>query len=389
MTSRAIGRTGCHRFVAPALGAALLSLVLAGCTASTLDSAAAVSVSGRLLRADGTPAAGVTVGLERAPDLGDLLVGTALVPLTLFTACLADPPPEVCRGRSVRRVATTPDGTYTFTLRGKDTQTFFGGAGTLSVSAEVPPRPGERAGAAVTAGFKVQTRDLRLHDLRLWEPQVTVGAGRIGWDALTGTARYQVGVEDARGQPVWSFDGARPDVTFDPRILEDTAGSVAVSVREPTTAEGTTVTVVRRSARVAYRGTAGAPTSRGRPCTRGATQVSPCLLTDGDLASRLVPPPAAAAADTTTVPVPATVPVESATIDLGRTTTVSLVVVRGCQCQVDGSADGRTWTGLGQSSGSTAVVPARTAAARYVRVTGSLADLREVSVWDSGNAPGR
>lgn len=58
-------------------------------------------------------------------------------------------------------------------------------------------------------------------------------------------------------------------------------------------------------------------------------------------------------------------------------------MVRGCTCAVDGSVDGQTWVPLGRSTGFSTVVPARTGVFRHVRVTGSLSDLREVSVWDA------
>lgn len=108
-----------------------------------------------------------------------------------------------------------------------------------------------------------------------------VAAGRIAWDAREGASSYQVAIEDNAGQPVWSFDSRRPEVTYDPRILEDTAGTLAVSTRHGATAEGTTVRILRRSALVQYRSTAGPPVSRGRPCA-GAT---PCPLTDGDFST--------------------------------------------------------------------------------------------------------
>jgi hypothetical protein len=366
------------------LAALVLALTLAACETSNLDSAAAVSVSGRLLRADGNPAGGVTVGFERDRSLGDLVAGTVLVPLTLFTACLADPPPEVCRGRSVRRTTTAADGSYSFQLTGKDTQSFFGNALTMTVSAELPPAAGEVAGPSVAADFKVQATNLRLPDLVAWQPRVTVAPGRVAWEPLAGgSGSYQVGVEDAGGNAVWGFPATRPEVSFDARILEDTTGSIAVSARSSATAEGTTVGVVRRSGRVGYRSTAGAPVSRGRPCTQSAgPSPARCTLTDGDFANRLpapatstTVPPAQAGA---TIPSP---PPAMATIDLGQPRNVSLVVVRGCSCAVEGSTDGQAWTPMGRSTGDTAVVPARTGAARYVRLTGPLTDLREVSVW--------
>jgi len=360
----------------------VLALTLAGCESSQVDRAATVQVSGRILRADGSPAAGAAVGLEPRPSAGELLGSALLVPLTLFTACLADPPPEICRGRSVRRTTTAADGTYSFQLKGKDTQGFLGTAATLALTAEVAPAAGEVAGAAVTATFRVQTEQLQLHDLQLWQPKVTVGPGKVGWEARNGSTSYQVLFEDSSARPVWSFaDAKKAEVTFDPRVLEDTAGTLAVSSSEKATAEGTTVDILRRSARVEFRSAAGAPPSRGRPCSvgRNVPSTSPCPLTDGDFATRLPPPPpttTTAGTTPTTAPAP-----DVATVDLGQSRNVTLVVVRGCACQIEGSADGKVWTALGRSTGDTAVALPRPAPARYVRLTGSSTDLREVSVW--------
>jgi hypothetical protein len=365
----------------------VMALTLAGCETSKIDSSAAVTVSGRVLRPDGAPAAGVPVGLERELSLGDALVGVFVIPLTLFTVCLADQPPELCRGRSVRRTTTAADGTYAFQLKGSDTQTSFSNARTLSVTAALPAGPGEVGGPAVTASFKVQTLLLALPDLQAWQPRVTVAAGRIGWERLDGASSYEVGVEDNGGQPVWSFESRGGEVTFDPRVLEDTAGSLAVSARSSASAEGTTVSLLRRSGRVAYRSSAGTPLSRGKPCTRGptGTPVARCPLTDGDLANTL---PVPATTSTTLAVTASTVPPvsDSATIDLGQPRNVSLVAVRGCSCEVAGSLDGQAWAALGRSTGYTAVVPSRTGSARYIRVTGVLSSLREVSVWE-GAAP--
>lgn len=357
----------CHRFVACTL---LAALALAGCETSKVDPAASVVVSGRVLGAGGAPVAGVTVGLEREPSLGELLTGVVVVPLTLFTACLADPPPQICRGRDIEWATTSADGAYAFTLTGRETQTAFKNAASFTLGTEVAPAAGELSGAAVSADFRAQTENLRLPDLQVWQPVLTIAPGRVTYGPPAGgAATYEVVVEDADGRLVWPITGTRSDATFDPRILEDTAGSLAVSARSELAAEGTTVTVRRRSGRVAYRSAAGPPASRGRPCTLvpAAGPVAPCPLTDGDLTTRL--------------PRWEREP-ESATVDLGRPVDVSLVVVRGCSCQVERSVDGDDWAAVGRASGYTAVVASRTGPARFVRLTGSLGGLREVSVWE-------
>ncbi|HVL05401.1 MAG TPA: hypothetical protein VM388_05405, partial [Acidimicrobiales bacterium] len=256
----------------------VLALTLAGCEASRLDRAAAVVVSGRVLRADGSPAAGVAVALLRAPSFGEVTTGLVFIPLTFGTACLADPQAALCRGHSVKRATTTVDGGYSFDLTGADTRTAFGHARSFTVTTGV-------AGATVTANFKIQTEDLRLPDLQAWQPAVTVGAGRIAWDPPA-PGSYEVVFEDTAGRRVWTLGSPGTEVTFDPRILEDTAGRLAVAARSDASAEGTGVGIRRQSDQVAYRGAAGAPLSRGRRCTvePAGTTLSPCPLTDGDLA---------------------------------------------------------------------------------------------------------
>lgn len=359
----------------------VLALTLAGCEASKVDRAAGVVVSGRVLVADGSPAGGLPVGLERQPTIGEVVTGLVVIPLTLFTACLSNEPvAALCRGRSIKRTTTAADGGYSFTLTGKDTQTAFGNARSFSVATQVPPAAGEVAGAAVTADFKVQTENLRLPDLQVWQPRVSVAANRMAWDPPA-PGSYQVVVEDGAGTLVWTFDSTRPDVTFDPRILEDTAGSLAVTALTNAGAEGTSVAVRRQSAGVGYRSAAGPPLSRGRPCTVGpaGAPAPACPVTDGDLASQLPRPATSTSSTTGSTAAPAP---EVVTVDLGRPAQVSLVVVRGCTCQVERSTDGRSWTPVGRSTGFTALALPSPAPARFVRLTGSLADLKEVSVWD-------
>jgi hypothetical protein len=72
-------------------------------------------------------------------------------------------------------------------------------------------------------------------------------------------------------------------------------------------------------------------------------------------------------------------------VDLGNPVDVSLVVIRGCACVVEGSTDGSRWTAIGTASTSEAEMkPSRPVRARFLRAGGpgqSFSQLRELSVW--------
>jgi hypothetical protein len=187
---------------------------------------------------------------------------------------------------------------------------------------------------------------------------------------------------------VWAFASDGSQLRFDPRILEDSQGGAFVVAGRELHATGTAVHAEYGSARVPYAGSAGPPPSRGAPCTlqlegRPPAALDPCPLTDGDFIDVVGGTVAAAEPATTAGGGPAAA--ASATVDLRSARPLALVVVRGCACEVETSADGSAWTSLGRTPAADAsVVPPRPTTARFVRVrtTGSLAELREVSVWE-------
>lgn len=383
---------------APAAAVLLVVLAVVGATcgpASQVDRAAPIDISVRVVGPDGAPVAGAPIRLARETSVGDFFGGFFLASFTLFTACLADPPPEPCRRALVRAATAAGDGGAAFQLTGKDTQTAVGRASTFSIASKQPAAAGELDGAATTLRFRVQTEALALPDLRTWDAGLRLdGVAHARWAALPpggygAGAGYRVLFEDTAGASVWTFEADHADLSFDPRVLEDTSGGAVVVGRRRLSARGTDVDALYGSARIAYTGSAGSPLSRGKPCTldpppasrpSGAAERSgvgaTCPLTDGDLAAALggVGSPA---------------PPTSATVDLGSVRPVALVVGRGCACTLETSNDGTGWMRLGElPTGDASLRPPRAAQARYVRArSGSdapagLGSLRELSIWD-------
>jgi hypothetical protein len=365
------------RVPAVVLVALLAAVVGAACgPASRVDQAAAVAVATRVRGPSGSAAPGLPVVLTRETGVAELFGGFFLSSLTLFTACLADPPPAICRSGFRRTATSAADGAASFSLTGKDTQGFFGTAERFALSTRLPAGENEQAGPATTERFRIQSASVTVADLRLWHPAFSLSAAADArWDALpsSGYGRgsgYRVTFEDTPGAPVWTFESDGSQLRYDPRVLEDTTGGATVLAKRSVSG----AEALYASARVAYTGTAGAPPSRGHPCqTEPVATPAPCPLTDGDFEHPLSPGAA------------------TATVDLGPAQPVSLVLVRGCACTVEASADGRAWTPIGTlAAADSSLVPSRTVSARYVRLrTGaSLDGLREVSVW-TGEASAR
>ncbi|MDQ1401799.1 MAG: hypothetical protein QOG03_115, partial [Actinomycetota bacterium] len=260
-----------------------------------------------------------------------------------------------------------------------------------------------------TGGFVIQTEKLDLPDLRLWEPATTFGStggqGTASWDGLPTSGygklrQYDVVFTDAAGDAVWSLPSTTPSLSFDLRLLEDSRGVAAVHARATAPAPSTPLDLDYRAPTTAYASAAGAPVSRGVPCTigpPGGLVVTPCPLTDANFSATLGgavrhpspgPVPTGGSAANAPRPVPS-----SAIVDTNEVRGMTLVVVRGCaaDCVVDVSANGTGWATLATVRGDAAIHPeGGTAVARYVRVsvaTGDLAALREVSVWDQSVDP--
>lgn len=386
-----------RRLAAPAFGLSAL-ILLSACSQSAVAPDAKVTIGGSFARSDGTVAKSLPVSLMREGDVGE---GLAVV-TTLGLACKADRRTLSACSHG-KDTATDRNGHFQFDLKGSDTQGFLGNAATLELTS-VLPRSGEQYdGAAATIRFQVQTTDLTF-PLRFWEPAITAGidsrGGRITWNSDTLAAlpraipassmRYDAIFDAPGGERVWTApsNGTR-STTFDPRVLEDSTGTLAVvghtqAARVPDTM-GRRVDVLLRSGRYAYTGPAGPPQSRGVTCGRqsssGLVMQSPCGLTDGVFGSAWAAQPAQphgsspAAPDTVAI------------VDIGAAQPLTLLVVRGCDngCTAALSTDAKQWRTVVNATDSrdfAATIPGRPSA-RYVRIATNrnIDTLREVSVW--------
>lgn len=362
---------------------AALSVMVTGCSFSSVDPDASVTVTGRALNAAGKPLADTKVLLFKQADIGEVVFGSILAVGTLSTICLLPDAPAICR--EARTSTTDADGNYSFELKGSDTQGTLGTASTINVVFA-----GSRS--STTLSFVAKEGEVSLPDARLWNasPRVSQGGGqiRLSFAKLPGGGKtaYSAQLYEAKGQaPLWSQPLSGTNAVVDARILEDRSGSVAANASTKLPGSGGTgdVRVSYLSAKVPVRATAGAPLSRGRRCapvtgTAPAKNAgfSACATTDGKLDA-----PARLTVANGGV-------VTGAVVDLGGVRPVDLVVARGFTGQVllELSDDGRTYRTVSTSSGSAVAleVPGGQRA-RFVRlrapagVDQSLSS--ELSVW--------
>lgn len=356
-----------------ALSACVGQSSLSGGTAGR-DTPGSARISGQLQNADGSPAANVKVFLARRPGIAEGLFGLFVAGLTFGLACAGDEPLAICDGGA--STVTGADGSFEFTSSS-------GEAERLSLFAQLAPGPSQANGVGLAADFGVAAPGLDLPDLRFWNPALdlrSVGeAAQLAWeplgaDATAGEAvRYRASFGDGATQPVLGLETRDRSARFDPRLLEDSRGLVAVSASTKVSGNGVVVDATFSSAARPYTGTAGAPFSRGKSCGTG-----PCPLTDGNFANAPNPAPA------------------ELIVDLGVGRPLDLVVVRGpcVACSLESSNDGASWQPLdGQAldpsvvGGVRAFVPNRSGETRLVRVRPDVpanTAAAELSLWEGG-----
>ena len=368
-----------HRMACATVVAALVSV---GCVEqSRVDPDAVVRIGGAVRGPENSPAADVPVRLGAGLSEGE----GAFALLTLGLSCATG----ACTG-VIRDTATDGGGRYTFELRGRDTQSTFGEAAPLLVSATGPTPAGRVSGPLVSARFRLQQETVELPPLALVDPGLTV-AGERDVVARWSPARpppYELTFEGAAATPVWRTDAGDTTEAVDGRVLEDSEGRVVVGGAYREAISGSDVEVRWRSPGVGYAAGAGPPPSRGRPCRYvdaggRAAAPSPCGVTDGALATEAATPAVCRTPDACT-------PATAVVVDLGGAVPAELVVVRGCRggCAVDVSDDGTTYRpagGVADGFGALAL-DGRPVSAVRVGLGSVPSGVREVSVW--GPRPG-
>jgi len=362
--------------------ALLLSAAACG-EQSRVDPEAAVTVTGLVVAPDGAAAVGRAVRLGTGITVGE----GAFAVLTVGLSCTTG----ACTG-NVRDSTTDAAGRYEFEIQGKETQSSFGEAVSVLVSASGRPAGDQLSGPVTSARFRVQTEQVGLPALELVDPGLVLEA-TAGVTARWSSPRpgpYELTFEQGLEVPVWLARTAESAAAVDARVLEDTSGRAVVAGGYEEAIEGSQVEVRWRSPGTPYAAGAGAPPSRGRPCqfvdAAGVVgeATAACGLTDADLASVAVAPPMCAKpSDDRACDVAV-----AAIVDLGEPVRAELVVVRGCEggCAVEVSGDGTTFWPAGSSSDGFGAVALDGQPVRAVKVgLGSGIGLREVSVW--GPAP--
>lgn len=369
------------------------------CSDSRLDRDADVVVTGVAKKADGSVLPQQKLVLVKELDVGEALAGLTIVGSTLGFACLAEQPPEICR--TARTSTTDATGSFRFQLKGADTQGTLGQASYFNLGTRLAAGSGELDGPSATQRFQVQSEELAVPDVQLWEPQVTVQAGAQSvvttFTAPSGSAygsniHTGISVEDSSRNLVWAQDAAGGD-SIDARLFEDFAGGLVATARGDGVGPGSAWFFAFRSAKHAFTGTGGAPVSRGKSCTvhQGMTpqDIAPCPLTDGNLATGFTPvsEPSTSSSSSASGTRPATAN-NWVRIDLGAEQDLHLVVIRNLwpASIIEGSADGTAWTELHGAQGGTFSVTPVSSRARFIRVrvaseSGQISSLSEVSVY--------
>lgn len=363
----------------------VLLLLVSSCgEQSNIDPDASVSVRGGFLDGDGSPLEDRPVRLGSGVTVAEGGLGVLTVGLSCFGGgCSGD----------FFDTTTDANGSFSFALRGQDTQSAFGEASSFLVSTSAEPPVGRPSGPAISARFRVQTTAVELPQLTLADarPELeTGGKGSVNaaWNGSATPAPYTLTYLDQHGQPLWEVAASAPSAAVDGRVLEDLTGLAIVTTSRSDAIEGSDLDIVTRSSGVAFRGGFGPPPSRGARCEirggQGIVQpLETCPVTNADFSetagSNVVCPRDSATASTTMC-----APAKRVRVLLNDPLPAQLVVVRGCHgaCRVAAvDADGQAAdVGAVSAPFGLAKLDERPVKAIDI-ITDDVSSLTEVSIW--------
>jgi len=338
-----------------------------------------VVVTGEIRYADGSPAAGQHVELERVTGFGDALAALFFFGFTAGLAgvlCFQEEASDslVACGKNAAATRTDRNGRYRFEM---SADAIDHPERKFSVAARVPRSAKKAGGARVEVRTHLSPGTNRLPSLAFWEPTVSGPVEALTWTPVPGdpTAVYTEHFTAGRGFALHASGGP-----VDVRLLEDTRGTFHLTAQGHRGRLGATWTSPTRG----YRGTAGAPVSRTARCTstieRRASVVrqAPCWLTDARYGTTYQGPRPRhcfkdPAFDDAFFNLPASceyASVRVVEIDLLRLVAVDAVVLRGeCDdCTVVSSADHVHWDKPLPSAALGSVMDWQGVEARWVRV---------------------
>ncbi|HET7652798.1 MAG TPA: hypothetical protein VFK42_07160 [Acidimicrobiales bacterium] len=349
-------------------------------------------MTGTALDATGRPLANTTVTLRENRGVANDVLGFFAAVFSLGASCAAGADP--CRASG--GAATTTDAAGHF---GFDAATVTAARGR---SRGVVLQFGDAATDGAVAVQLNPTRGGDLGELRLWNPELVARQANatgttLAWRAppladtrtvLRGAITDGPPTGATRTLAQFAPHGPSAAVTIDRRALEDRAAVVVLTVGFSRDRAGQRPRIDWTAPLRSVTG-AGAPLSRGAPCTADGTVLAGCPATDGDLTTPMRPEPAGYG---------------TVTVDLRRAVVAGTIAVRtgtGAGAAVDVSTDGRTWTpadtGRPDAIWPAALFTAGGRAVRYVRVRpatgngngtgGGTVDPSEISVWPATAAP--
>lgn len=306
---------------------ASLALVLVACgERSNIDPDAAVSVSGRVLDADGAALSDRPVRLGSGVTISE----GGFAALTVGLSCFGGG----CSG-DFFDTTTDENGAYRLNLTGKETQSTFGEATSFLLSTSAAPPDGRATGPAVRARFRIQTTDLAVPNLSLVDvrPELTSSGSTVtaAWGDGAAPPPYTLTFLDQTGAEVWGVSTTDPGAPIDGRVLEDGTGVAVVSTQRSDAVEGSSLDLVHHSSGVAFHGGYGPPPSRGAQCGMGSGDsitLGPCALTDGDFGPATLIPTGCVAESGPSTSAPCVA--DRLRVVLRDPVAADLAVVRGC-----------------------------------------------------------